>query len=138
MKLNTYLAFDGTCEAAFNFYQRCLGGELVAMMKYSGSPMAAQTPAEWRDKIMHARLIVDGEVLMGSDAPPGRHEPPKGFHASINVDTAAEAERIYAALSEGGSIVMPLQETFWATRFGMFSDRFGTPWMINVEKPLSA
>ena len=97
--------------------------------------MADQTPREWRDKIMHARLIVSGEVLMGSDAPPDRYEPMKGITVTLGVDEPAEAERIFNALSEGATVQMPIQQTFWAARFGMLTDRFGTPWMINCEQP---
>jgi PhnB protein len=135
MQLNPYLSFDGQCEAAFKFYQRCLGGEIVAMMKYAGSPMAEQTPPEWQNKIMHARLVVDDRVLMGSDAPPDRYEGTKGFSVTIGVDDPTQAERIFSALSANGTVQMPLQQTFWAVRFGMFVDQFGIPWMINCEQP---
>ena len=96
--------------------------------------MADQTPREWRDKVMHARLIVGDEVLMGSDAPPDRYEPMKGITVTLGVDEPADAERIFSALAEGGTVQMPIQQTFWAARFGMLTDRFGTPWMINCEQ----
>jgi PhnB protein len=96
--------------------------------------MAAQMPPEMRDKVMHVSLEAKGATLMGSDAPPDRFKPAQGFAVSVNVDTADEAERIFAALSEGATVGMPIQETFWATRFGMLVDRFGTPWMVNCEK----
>ena len=83
---------------------------------------------------MHARLMLGDKALMASDAPGGRFEPPKGFHVNIGVDEPAEAERIFHALAENGTVTMPLQETFWATRFGMLVDQFGIPWMINCEK----
>jgi PhnB protein len=135
MQLNPYLSFNGKCEEAFKFYEKVLGGKVEMMMKYEGSPMADQTPPEWRDKIMHARLIVSGEVLMGSDAPPNRYEPMKGITVTIGVDEPADAERVFGALAEGGTVQMPIQQTFWAARFGMLVDRFGTPWMINCEQP---
>ena len=134
MKINAYLHFDGRCEAAFKFYEQCLGGKIVFKMTYGESPMADQSPPGWRDKIMHASLLVKDQVLMGSDAPPDRYDAPKGFSMSLNFTDAAEAERIFNALLEKGTVVMPLQTTFWAERFGMLSDQFGIPWMINCEK----
>jgi PhnB protein len=134
MQLNPYLSFDGKCEAAFKFYERCLNGKIVAMMTYAGSPMEEQTPPELRDRIMHARLTVGDEVLMGSDAPPGRYEGAKGFSVTVGIDDPTEAERVFHALAQNGTVQMPIQETFWATRFGMLVDQFGTPWMINCEK----
>ena len=134
MQLNPYLSFKGQCEAAFKFYERVLGGKIEAMMTFGGSPMADQTPAEWRNKIMHARLIVGDEVLMGSDAPPDRYEEMKGISVTLGVDDPGEAERIFHALAENGTVRMPIQKTFWAARFGMLVDQFGTPWMINCEQ----
>ena len=134
MKINAYLHFDGRCEAAFKFYEQCLGGKIVFKMTYGESPMAGQSPTGWRDKIMHARLLVKDQLLMGADAPPERYNAPRGFSMSLNLNDAAEAERIFNALVEKGTVVMPLQQTFWAERFGMLSDQFGIPWMINCEK----
>lgn len=91
-------------------------------------------PAERRKKIIHARLVGNGMLLMGSDAPPDRYEPMKGFSVTLNVNEPAEAERVFNALADGGSVRMPLGEMFWAKKFGMLTDRFGTPWMINCEK----
>ncbi|MEA2627302.1 MAG: PhnB protein, partial [Candidatus Binatota bacterium] len=125
MQLTPYLTFDGRCAAAFEFYEQCLGGKLEAMFTHEESPIADQVPAEWRKKILHARLVVGDQVLMGSDAPPDRYEPAKGFSVSIGVNDPAEAERIFQALSENGTVQMPLQQTFWAVRFGMCVDRFG-------------
>ena len=138
LHLNPYLAFDGRCEEAFRFYAQSLGGKIAMMMTYGESPMAEQTPAELRGKIMHARLTVGDKVLMGSDAPPHMFAEPKGFHVSVVVDDPAEAERMFNALAEGGTIQMSLGETFWAQRFGMLVDRFGIPWMVNCEKPATA
>ncbi|MGC9944404.1 MAG: VOC family protein [Verrucomicrobiota bacterium] len=134
MQLNPYLQFNGQCEAAFAFYEQCLGGKTVFKITYGESPMLDKTPPEWRGKIMHARLLVNGQVLMGSDAPSNRYETPKGFSISVNLKDAAEADRIFNALIEKGSVVMPIQQTFWAERFGMLVDQFGIPWMINCEK----
>jgi PhnB protein len=135
MRLNPYLLFSGQCEAAFKFYEQCLGGKIEVMMTHAGTPAEKQVPAEWRNKILHARLAVRDQVLMGSDAPPGRQEAPKGFSVSLTVDSSASAERIFHALAENGTVRMPIQKTFWAERFGMLVDRFGIPWMINFEEP---
>lgn len=135
MQLNAYLNFNGQCEAAFKFYERCLGGKLEAMITHGNSPIADQVPPTWKDMILHARLVVDGQVLMGSDSPPERYEKPRGFAVTVGLGDAATAERVFTALSENGSVTMPIQETFWAIRFGMLVDQFGIPWMVNCEKP---
>ena len=134
MQLNPYLLFNGDCEAAFELYVKVLGGKIEAMMTHEGTPAAGQVPAEWRKKILHARMSVDGQVLLASDAPPGRYEAPKGYSVSVQLNNPVEAERIFHALAENGQVRMPIQETFWAARFGMCVDRFGIPWMINCEK----
>ncbi|GEK46956.1 VOC family protein [Halomonas pacifica] len=137
MLLNAYLIFDGDCRAAFEFYRRCLGGEIVAMHTYGEAPAEEAMPAAVRDKIMHARLVVDGQVLMGSDNTPecpAPYEGIKGVSLTLGVDTPEEAERRFDALADNGTLRMPLQETFWAERFGMLVDRFGVAWMINCEK----
>jgi PhnB protein len=133
MQLNTYLVFNGRCEEAFKFYEQCLGGKIAAMFTHAGTPAAEHVPPEWLDKIMHVRLEVGESILMGSDAPPDRYKPPQGFSVNIAVEKPAEAERIFHALAEGGNVGMPLQQTFWAARFGMVVDRFGIPWMVNCE-----
>jgi PhnB protein len=134
MRVNPYLHFDGKCEEAFKFYEKSLGGKIEAMMAFEGSPMASRTPAEWRKKIMHARMTVGEQVVMGSDPPPGHYNKPQGFSVCLDVKNAAEAERVFQALSENGKVTMPIQETFWAVRFGMLVDQFGIPWMIDCEK----
>jgi PhnB protein len=133
MQLNSYLFFNGQCEAAFKFYEQCLGGKIDAMLTHAGTPVEGQVPANWRDKIMHARLVVGDAVLMGSDAPPEHFQQPQGFSVALGVDEPAEAERIFNALADKGTVRMPIQQTFWALRFGMLVDRFGIPWMINCE-----
>ena len=135
MQLSSYLNFNGQCEAAFKFYEQCLGGKIQLMMTYGESPMAEQVTPESRNKIMHVTLAVGDGVLMGCDAPPQHHEKPQGFFVSIAIDSPVEAERLFQALSENGTVRMPLQQTFWAARFGMLVDRFGTPWMINCGQP---
>ncbi|MGZ5145419.1 MAG: VOC family protein [Burkholderiales bacterium] len=134
MQINPYLLFNGQCEAAFKFYERVLGGKIDAMMTHAGTPAEAHVPPEWRNKIIHARLVVGDEVLMGSDAPPDRFQKPQGFSVSIQINKPADAERIFKALAENGTVQMPFEQTFWAFRFGMCVDRFGIPWMVNCEK----
>ncbi len=134
MQLNPYLLFNGDCEAAFKFYEQCLGGRIEAMRTHAGTPAEEQVPAEWRDKILHARLVVGDEVLLASDAPPGRYEKPKGFFVHLQVKDPAEAERIFHALAKDGAVQMPIQQTFWAPLFGMLIDRFGIPWMVHCER----
>ena len=134
MQLNPYLNFNGQCEAAFKFYERCLGGKIVFTMTYGESPMADKVPSDWRKKILHVRLMAGDQALMGADAPPEHYEQPKGFSVTVGIDDPAEAERIFHALAEKGSVSMPIQKTFWAQRFGMLVDQFGIPWMINCEE----
>lgn len=131
--MNPYLLFNGDCEAAIKFYEKSLGGKVEAMFTHEGTPMEKMVPAEWRKKIIHARLALGDKVLMASDCPPDRYVKPQGFSVNLDCKTPAEAERVFSALAENGSVQMPLQETFWAARFGMVTDRFGTPWMINCE-----
>ncbi len=134
MKLNSYLNFNGQCEAAFKFYEKCLEGKIAATFPYEGTPMAKDVPADWQKKLMHATLDIGDQVLMGADAPPGRYQKPEGFSVAIGLNDVAKSERIFQALSEKGTVQMPIQETFWAARFGMLTDQFGIPWMINCEK----
>jgi PhnB protein len=136
MHLNIYVTFDGRCEAAFNFYAPILGGRIVTMVPYAETPEAARVPKEWQGKIMHARLELGERALMASDVPPERFEPPKGFHVQIAVKDPAEAEQIFNALAAGGTVTAPIQETFWASKFGTLVDQFGVPWMINCDKPV--
>jgi PhnB protein len=134
MDVNTYLNFDGNCAAAFKFYEKVLGGKILMVMSYGDMPGCSDMPADVKARIAHARMQLGDKLLMGSDSPPGRFEQPKGFHVNIGVDDPAQADRLFAALAESGTVTMPIQETFWAARFGMLVDQFGTPWMINCEK----
>jgi PhnB protein len=134
MQINPYLFFTGQCEEAFKFYEKLLNGKIQMMMPHEGTPAENGVPPEWRKKIMHARMTFGDQVLMASDAPPGHQQKPQGFSVSLSVDDPAEAERIFQGLAEGATITMPIQETFWAKRFAMLTDRFGIPWMINCEK----
>jgi len=132
MELSPYLNFNGQCAAAFRFYEKCLGGKIVMMQTHGESPMKDQVPPEWRDRVMHARLVVGNHALMGSDAPPDQYERPQGNYVSLTV-APADGERIFKALADGGQVNMPFQKTFWSPGFGMVVDRFGTPWMVNTE-----
>jgi PhnB protein len=133
MQVSPYLTFNGQCEAAFMFYAQCLGGRLGAIFRYAGSPLADQVPADWQDKVMHGSVTLGELLLLGADVAPAGYEAPKGFSLSIQLKNTAEAERIFRELGEDGSIVLPLEQTFWAARFGMVVDRFGVPWLINCE-----
>ena len=134
MRWNAFLTFNGQCEAAFRFYAQCFGGKILTLLTWAGSPMADQAPPGYAGKILHATLEAGGNVLSGFDSPPGQYEAPKGFNLQLNLDDLAEAERIFSALGENGTVPMPLQETFWATRYGHVVDRFGIPWAINCER----
>ena len=131
-----YLVFDGTCAEAMRFYERALGGTIDVMMSGADSPIAAQMPKEFAHRILHARLVLPGGgMLYGGDSP--AHIPYEGIKGvSITVDfaTVAEAEKAFAALAEGGQVTMPMQSAFWAKRWGMLTDRFGTPWNVNGEQ----
>ena len=134
-QLDTYIFFDGTCADAMRFYEHTLGGKLETLMTHAESPIAAQTPPAAANRILHARLNIDGRLLMASDwglpdqPYPGMH----GYSLSLTYPTAAEAQRIFDALADGGQVRMPFQATFWAKGFGMLTDRFGMPWMVNGE-----
>ena len=133
MQIHAYLSFTGDCEAAFNAYATCLGGTIGELFRYGGSPMAGDVPAGWADKIMHGSVTVAGHTLMVADVGPEQYEKPQGFSISLHLKSATEAERVFADLSRDGTVVMPLEKTFWAERFGVFVDRFGIPWTINCE-----
>ena len=133
MQMSPYLSFKGDCEVAFKFYEQNLGGKLGELFRYGGSPMAADAPADWADKIMHGSVTIGDQVLMGADVGPQQYEEPKGISLSLHMKSTAEAERIFHALATDGKVVVPLEKTFWAALFGMVIDRFGIPWMINCE-----
>ncbi|MDB6016643.1 MAG: glyoxalase/bleomycin resistance protein/dioxygenase [Pedosphaera sp.] len=135
LQLNTYLSFNGQCEAAFKFYEQTLRGKIENMMTFESMPAEFPVPDAWRKKILHVTLRVGSQELMGSDAPPERYQKPAGCFVNIGLTDPAEAERIFNALAENGTVTMPLQKTFWAVRFGMLVDRFDIPWMINCGQP---
>jgi PhnB protein len=136
MRFQPELAFDGECEAAFELYARCFGGAVTTLLRYGDSPMAASTAPALHAKIAHATLTVgDVAVLSGADVAAEAFKQPAGFDVLVTLSDPAEAERIFSILAEGGTVQLPMQQTFWALRFGMVVDRFGTPWKINCGKP---
>ena len=138
MKLNPYLAFDGRCREAFDFYEKALGGTIAFIQTMGESPMAANTPPEAHDRVMHVTLHVGDQVLQGADAPPGNFTKPAGFCVAVHYDEPAEGERVFNALATGGKVQMPFQATFWAKGFGMLIDQFGTPWIVNAGQVIGS
>jgi PhnB protein len=134
MEITPHLSFNGDCEAAFKFYEQCLGGKISFLMTYADSPIAGQFPSEMAKKIMHASFAMGERMFSGADVVPEQYQTPQGIVIALNLKDPTEADRIFTALAEGGTVQMPIQETFWASRFGVLGDRFGTPWMINCEK----
>ena len=130
MQLHTYLNYGGNCEEAFRFYETHLGGRVTLLMRHGEAPGGSPAPPDWKEKVLHARMDLGGNVLMGADIPRDRFQPMRSAYLSLTVATAAEAERIYALLTEGGEVFMPIDQTFFAERFAMFRDRFGTSWML--------
>jgi PhnB protein len=136
MKINPYIQFGGRCAEAFAFYQQQLGATQVQLWPFRGSPAEQMAPPEWRDKVMHASLTIEGNTLMGSDGMPGQpYEGMKGCSLALHVDTEAEAERYFGALSQGGKVTMALEPSFFARKFGMVTDQFGVAWMVVCEAP---
>jgi PhnB protein len=135
MKLHTYLNYGGNCEQAFRFYEQHLGGKITMMMRHGQQPDPGGVPDNWKNAVLHARIDIGETQLMGADIPPDRFQPMRSAYLSLTVDSIDEAERIYALLSDGGQIFMPMQETFFAFRFAMLRDKFGTSWMILHERP---
>jgi PhnB protein len=134
MDLTPYLNFNGTCAAAFKFYAQVLDGEIEFLQTHGDSPMKDHVPVDWQDKVIHVCLNVKGKRLMGSDAPADHFAPAQGMYINLQVPTTTEARRLFDALAEGGRVTMPLAKTFWSAGFGMVTDRFGTPWMVNVTE----
>jgi len=135
MKLNPYLNFNGQCAEAFKFYEKCLGGKIVMLQTHGESPLKDEVPPGWRDLVIHVRLEVGDDVLMGSDSPPQSYTVPQGMYVSISMAGPADAERVFKALAENGRVTMPFEKTFWSSGFGMLVDQFGTPWMVNCTQP---
>jgi PhnB protein len=128
MNLDIYVNYRGNCEEAFRFYERHLGGQNLSIRRHDEVPPSPNIPAEWRPRVMHARIEIAGTVLMGADVPTA--ETMRSAYLSLRLDSAGEAERVYALLADGGEIFMKMEETFFATRFAMLRDRFGTSWMV--------
>jgi PhnB protein len=131
MQINPYLFYDSNCEAAFKFYEKVLGGKIEMMLRNEEAPESMPSPPERKKNIMHARMSIDGHVLMASDAPPEHFHKPQGFSVSLTFSDPAEAERKFNALFEGGTVGMPFGKTFFSKGFGMGVDQFGIPWMVN-------
>jgi PhnB protein len=136
MKMQTYVNFDGRCAEAFRFYEKHLGAQVGMLMTHGQAPDQSKVSPEMKDAVLHARLSVGGTELMAADIP--HAQPMRSAYLSLGVDSDAEAERIFSALSEGGEVFMPMQQTFFASRFGQLRDRFGINWMILHERPMNA
>ena len=135
MRLYTYLNYGGNCEQAFRFYEKHLGGKITMMMRHGEMPDPGNLPADWKNAVLHAQMTIGGTELMAADIPPHRFQPMRSAYLSLLVDGIEEAEKIYALLSDGGEILMPMAETFFAFRFAMLRDKFGTSWMVLNERP---
>jgi PhnB protein len=134
MKMSTYVNFAGNCTEALHFYEKHLGGKILMSTTFGEMPDPKNLPPGMEKAILHARIMIGDTVLMASDGP--HVEPMRSAYLTLQVDSNDEAERIYAALSEGGQIFMPMEETFFAHRFGQFRDKFGMNWMILHERPM--
>jgi len=133
MKMHPYLSFKGDCEAAFKYYEQHLDGEMGAIFRYGGTPLSGSVPPDWSDKIMHGSITIGGQTLQAADVAPLQYESPQGFSLTLQITSAADAERMFEALASGGQVRLPLEKTFGAERFGMVTDRFGVPWILNCE-----
>ena len=130
MQLNTYLNYGGTCEEAFRFYERHRGGTITMLMRHGEQPHGQPVDPQWKDAVLHARISLGGTEVFGADIPPDRFQPMRSAYLSLTAGNAAEAEDLYRLLSDGGQVFMPMEETFFAERFAMLRDKFGTSWMI--------
>ncbi|MFI5371279.1 MAG: VOC family protein [Candidatus Eisenbacteria bacterium] len=138
MRIHTYLNYGGNCEQAFRFYEQHLGGRITMLTRHGeNAARVPNAPGGWDQAVLHARIDIGGTMLMGSDQPPSNFQPMRSAYLSLTVDSSSEAERLHALLAEGGQIFMPMQETFFAFRFSMLRDRFGTSWMILHERPMA-
>ena len=136
MKIHTYLNYGGNCEQAFRFYEKHLGGKITGIMTQAQMPGAKDIPPERAKDVLHASIAIGETMLMASDVPPERFQPMRSAYLSLSVDSSAEAERIHALLSDGGEVFMPMAETFFAFRFSMLRDKFGTLWMVIHQRPM--
>jgi PhnB protein len=138
VQLHTYLNYGGNCEQAFKFYEKHLGGTITMLMRHGEQPDASKVPEEWKNAVLHARMDLGGTELLGADIPPDRFQPIRSAYLTLTLDSDAEADRVFALLTDGGQVFMPMQDTFFASRFAMLRDRFGTSWMLLRLKPRSA
>jgi PhnB protein len=136
MKLHPYLNYGGNCKEAFQFYERHLGGKITMMMTHGEQPGPTPVAPDWKDAILYAHMTIGETELMANDVPPDRFQPMRSVYLSLSVDSIGEAERIHALLSDSGEIFMPMQETFFAHRFSMLRDKFGTSWMVIHQRPM--
>lgn len=136
MKLYTYLNYGGNCREAFEFYAKQLGGTITTMMTFDQQPDPGNAPPGSEKKVLHARIDLGDTSLLGADVPADRFQPMRSAYLTLIVDSSAEAERLYALLTAGGEIFMPMAETFFAHRFAMLRDSFGTSWMLIHERPM--
>ena len=136
MKLHAYLNFGGDCKQAFEFYEKHLGGKITVMMNHNQQPGLNEVPANWKEKVMYARMSLGETEIMANDVPGDRFQPMRSVYLSLTVGSIEEAERIHGLLADGGQIFMPMEETFFAYRFSMLRDRFGTSWMVINQKPM--
>lgn len=133
MNVSPYLDFNGDCEAAFKFYEQCLGARLGPIFRYEGTPLADQVPAGWDQKVMHASLTLGNQVLLGTDVVPDRYQIPRGVSLCLELSDTREAERMFQQLAAKGTIILALAQTFWAVRFGIVADQFGITWLVNCN-----
>ena len=134
MQLYTYLNYGGNCRQAFEFYAEQLGGRIVFLTTHGEGPNASNATPDWKNAVLHARLELGETVVLGADIPPDRFQPMRSAYLTLMLDSVEETERIYALLSDGGQVFMPMEETFFARRFAMLRDRFGTSWMLLHER----
>jgi PhnB protein len=137
VKARPHLCFSGQCETAFKFYERVLGAKITLMMTYASAPSAENAPPDWRSKILHATLMIGETELAGADVLPEQYQPPQGFFVLLSMPDDEAAPRVFSALSEGGTTLVPFQKTFWSPGFGVLVDQFGTPWEVSCEPAAS-
>jgi PhnB protein len=136
VRLNTYLNYGGNCAEAFHFYEEHLGAKIGMIMKHGDMPDPSKVPPEMKDAVLHAQITIGDSMIMASDVPTDRFKPMRSVYLALNASSDADAERLFKVLAEGGEVYMPLQETFFASRFAQLRDRFGTSWMIMHERPM--
>lgn len=135
MHLHTYLNYGGNCEEAFRFYEQHLGGRITMLVRHGEQPGGSQAGPDWAKAVLHARISLGGTELFGADIPADRFQPIRSAYLSLTLESDQEADRVFALLAEGGQVFMPMAETFFASRFAMLRDRFGTSWMLLHPKP---